>query len=61
VTEPVLLFPWTSGVAGLVLFLIGALAARKRTFRRRALVAALVWFVAIIAALSLGRAATNCR
>jgi len=61
VTDPVLMYPWTSGVAGLVIFLIGALAARKRTFRRRALVAAAVWIVAFVAALLLGQAATNCR
>ncbi len=55
------MFPWTSGVAGLVLFLIGALAARKRTFRRRALVAVAVWLVALVSAFVLGNTATNCR
>jgi len=59
VSEPVQLYPWTSGVAGLVIFLIGALSARSGVARALAVVGCL-WLAMVIAAVLLARAQTNC-
>ena len=59
VTEPLQIYPWTSGVAGLVLFLIGALSARPGIRRALAVVGGL-WLAMVIAATLLAHAQTNC-
>ena len=59
VTEPVQMYPWTSGVAGLIVFLIGALSARPG-IRRALTVVGCLWLAMVIAAALLARAQTNC-
>jgi len=61
VTEPVLMFPWTCGVAALVLFLIGALAARRTPIARSLTRIGILLLGTIVLGVVLGLRQAPCR